>query len=1368
MADGSVLRSRRANPTIGCVTKWAACVENQNQLNVTETDQKTPAGHRDKPQSVPTQIGRYKIERLLGRGGFGTVYLAYDAELERYVAVKVPRADLVLNGQDAEAYLTEARTVANLDHANIVQVHDVGATDDFPCYIVSKYIEGTNLSQKLKAGQYTHRECAELIATVADALHYAHKQGLVHRDVKPGNILIGIDGKPFVADFGLALREEDIGKGPTQAGTASYMSPEQARGEGHRVDGRSDIFSLGIVLYQLLVGRRPFRGDTQTEILDQIIEYEPRPLRQYDEKLPKELERICNRALSKRASDRYTSAHDMAEDLRCFIVEQAATASCSVAPGNPAGRTDVPSPTSNVSVANSPDALIAAGVTSSTATESGSSSESVTTRIVPKGLRSFDSHDADFFLELLPGPRDRDGLPDGLRFWKTRVEEMDSDNTFSVGLLYGRSGCGKSSLIKAGLLPRLSDDVIAVYIEATPDETETRLLRGLRKRCPSLADNQNLKDSLTSLRRGLRIPVGKKVLIIIDQFEQWLHNNNEENTELVQALRQCDGGRVQCLVMVRDDFWMAATRFMRELELRLLEGQNSAAVDLFPIRHAERVLAAFGRAFGALSSGYSRVTDEQKKFLQQSAKGLAEDGKVVCVRLALFAEMMKGKTWAVDTLKQVGGTKGVGAAFLEENFSTSTAPPEHRYHENAARKVLSALLPDSGANIKGGMKSYDELLEVSGYRRRPGDFDDLLQILDSEIRLLTPTDPDGRQDDDESSSRDLAAQQYYQLTHDYMVPSMRDWLTRKQKETKRGRAELQLQDRALIWGPKPENRYLPSLLEFCNIRARTDSCNWNTHQSKMMSRSGRYHGFRVVCIFAVLSLIATGINHVVLTERERNAVLMVGAAADALQNSRGAVVPYAINDLRELPRSTVVAELQRRVPASSGRRRLTLGYALSTFGVADSSLLVPEIQTAPAAECANITSALASDLRGAVAALSASLAAANESRDWRLKARLSIVLLALKDSGGAGEMLRVDRPDPEQRTIFIDEFTRWHANMGGLAEILAKSSEASVISGICSAISRISRDDLADNEREQWEQLLLTWYLKQPNATVHSSAGLALQNWGIGRPTSTTPNSSPNEPLTWQSTPMGLTLITLPAGNIQVEDDAGNKHAVERISDFCICDREVSVQLFRQFISDPGYSGEQPNDWEGEREALSPTGMHPVQQVSWNDAVMFCNWLSFREGLERYYTPTNRLAGTWTRAAGANGYRLPDDAEWEYACRAGTTTRFACGHDIEFLEDYAVYRNEDFTRRCGSKLCNGWGIFDMHGNVWEWVNDSAETLMPVAASTGGPTPESLRCLRGGSRGQPASLVESGVRSRLLPHHRSSALGFRVVRSADIN
>lgn len=252
-------------------------------------------------ESTPSQFGRYRIEKVLGKGGFGLVFLAHDEQLQRLVAIKVPHRKLVDRPEAAEAYLTEARTVANLDHPNIVPVHDVGSTDDFPCYVVSKFIDGTDLATRLKQSRLSIHEAVELVATVAEALHHAHKQGLVHRDIKPGNLLLDKSGKPFVADFGLALREQDVGKGPRYAGTPAYMSPEQARGEGHRVDGRSDIFSLSVVFYELLVGCQPFRGESQAELMEQVTSFEARPPRQYDDRIPKELERICLKALSKRA-----------------------------------------------------------------------------------------------------------------------------------------------------------------------------------------------------------------------------------------------------------------------------------------------------------------------------------------------------------------------------------------------------------------------------------------------------------------------------------------------------------------------------------------------------------------------------------------------------------------------------------------------------------------------------------------------------------------------------------------------------------------------------------------------------------------------------------------------------------------------------------------------------------------------------------------------------------------------------------------------------------------------------------------------------------------------------------------------------------
>jgi predicted Ser/Thr protein kinase len=162
---------------------------------------------------APPHLGRYRVTAQLGQGSFGIVYQGYDDELRREVAIKVPHRHRVSQPEDVEAYLAEARVLAGLDHPHIVPVHDVGRTDDGLCYVVSKFIAGSDLAKKIQEARPSVTQSAELVAAVAEALHYAHHQGLVHRDIKPGNILIGTSGKPYVADFGLALKEEDFGRG---------------------------------------------------------------------------------------------------------------------------------------------------------------------------------------------------------------------------------------------------------------------------------------------------------------------------------------------------------------------------------------------------------------------------------------------------------------------------------------------------------------------------------------------------------------------------------------------------------------------------------------------------------------------------------------------------------------------------------------------------------------------------------------------------------------------------------------------------------------------------------------------------------------------------------------------------------------------------------------------------------------------------------------------------------------------------------------------------------------------------------------------------------------------------------------------------
>ena len=243
------------------------------------------------------------------------------------------------------------------------------------------------------------------------------------------------------------------------------------------------------------------------------------------------------------------------------------------------------------------------------------------------------------------------------------------------------------------------------------------------------------------------------------------------------------------------------------------------------------------------------------------------------------------------SLKAVGGTAGVGVTFLEETFSASSAPPEHRYHQKAARANLKALLPETGSDIKGHMRSYAELLEASGYGSRPRDFDDLIRILDSEIRLITPTDPEGKEGAEESSSQAQPGQKYYQLTHDYLVHSLREWLTRKQKETRRGRAELLLADRAGVWSMRPENRQLPSLLQWFQIQWLTKKKSWTPPQRKMMRKATHYHAVRGLLVAVLLAVLGWG-------GYEGYGRLQANALRDRLLDANTNEVPAIVQDMR--------------------------------------------------------------------------------------------------------------------------------------------------------------------------------------------------------------------------------------------------------------------------------------------------------------------------------------------------------------------------------------------------------------------------------------------------------------------------------------
>jgi serine/threonine protein kinase/predicted ATPase len=276
-----------------------------------------PIPSRDNPP-LPTSFGRYRIKKLLGKGTFGAVYLASDPQLHRDVAIKAPR---ISGSVDASRdFLKEAAQLAQLRHPGIVTVFDIGV-EQGRCYIVSAYLEGGTLADWLTSNRPSWQQAVKIAIALADALAHAHAQRTVHRDLKPSNIILTNGVEPVIVDFGLAASDAtafDHARG-TVLGTPSYMSPEQARGEGHRIDGRADIYSLGVILYKMLTGRAPFVAASVADLVQQIIHDEPQPLRQLVPTVPRRLEAICLKAMAKTLADRYTTAADLADDLRELV-----------------------------------------------------------------------------------------------------------------------------------------------------------------------------------------------------------------------------------------------------------------------------------------------------------------------------------------------------------------------------------------------------------------------------------------------------------------------------------------------------------------------------------------------------------------------------------------------------------------------------------------------------------------------------------------------------------------------------------------------------------------------------------------------------------------------------------------------------------------------------------------------------------------------------------------------------------------------------------------------------------------------------------------------------------------------------------------
>jgi formylglycine-generating enzyme required for sulfatase activity len=645
------------------------------------------------------------------------------------------------------------------------------------------------------------------------------------------------------------------------------------------------------------------------------------------------------------------------------------------------------------------------------------------------------------------------------------------------------------------------------------------------------------------------------------------------------------------------------------------------------------------------------------------------------------------------------------------------------------------------------------------------------------------------------------------------VPPLREWLTRKQKETWRGRAELTLIERTNQWKRTRESRFLPSWPEYVSIICGVPRRRRTPPQQALLRAATRHHAVRWGTLMAVLLVAAVLVQQLLFRARAENDRNRAEALVEALLTAPPDAVPYAIESLKPL-RELAIPILRSRFEDKwlNAPHRLHAAYGLIAFGYrgefdagvfplsarasnSDAAIdfVVAEATHAGPEEYPNIKAAVEQAAERAKVSLAGKFQQALAERNIKAHCRLAALLLHLGDEAAAVQCVsppedaETSMIDPTRRTEFIHgAFPLWRPDAPQLKAILESTESAALRVALCLAVGLLEENEArARGHSVVLGPLLSKFYETAPDRATHSAAGWTLRRWQLPLPKlprGTLSQASPSRE--WFVNTHGMTLIKIPAGKFMMGDESPLRSMryelptkpleVTFSKSFWMADREITVEQFQQFAQDSKYFEENPSErldgFKGHDPEVSKTADCPTQQVSWEDAVAFCNWLSRKEDLTPCYekrrvakekTGTDETGATeWLLKDDADGYRLPGEAAWEYACRARTKTAYCFGDDEALLRHYAVYsatteKSIFGSNPGGSKLPNLWGLFDMHGNVYEWCQDVDNMR------GGGKTDPPMRVLRGGAFGIYGVYSRSAYRISQTPWHRAYGFGFRV-------